>query len=130
MTRSLEREILELVVEISRKILHMEMDMDDALYLSMARHALARLQSGGKITVRVSPSEYGRFFSGGSAEFTINRENIRVQVEEDHSLMKNDLIIESEGESIDAGLETQLDSVEDALLRENINMESAPPPQA
>jgi flagellar biosynthesis/type III secretory pathway protein FliH len=87
------------------------MEKDDKIFEDMMQTALARLRKEGKIVIRMSPEEY-RNFSSPNAQFVINNERIQAAIVEEPLFGKGDLIVESEGETINAGVDSQLRYIE------------------
>lgn len=111
----LERDVVALSLDIASKIVRRELSRSDEAYMNIVRGALRNLKSDGKVSVRVSPQEYERFFKDGSGRLGLNTETITVTAVADDTLRVGDLIIDSETGSINAGVETQLRAAEAAL---------------
>lgn len=108
MLGELEDEIIDLILATSRKIVCTAIDKDDAVFESIIKNALRQIKWEGKITLRVSSKDYERFFSEGSASFVVGDETISVSVVEDKALENGACHIESEGETVDAGVDSQI----------------------
>lgn len=107
----LEQDIVSLILQIVKKVINIEMEKDDKIFEDMMQTALARLRKEGKIVIRMSPEEY-RNFSSPNAQFVINNERIQAAIVEEPLFGKGDLIVESEGETINAGVDSQLRYIE------------------
>ena len=110
-----ERDIVNLSIDIAEKIVHIELDRGDNAIFTMVKNALVQMKTSGKITVHVSPEEYKRYFKTGSAEFQLIDEVIHVAVVEDVALSKGGYLLESDDETISAGIDRQFDVIKDAL---------------
>ncbi len=112
-----EGELLDLSVDIARKIINAELDKDDKAYRALVQNAISHMRGDAKVSLRVSEREYQSYFSEGDAYFQIGGERVKVPVIADAKLKKGDASIESEGEMIDAGVERQLGALKDAMAR-------------
>ena len=108
----LEDDIIGLVFNISKKVINVQMEKDDKIFIELVQNALCKLKREGKIVIRVSPDEYHRISSSGIAEFTANKEVIRAEVVEEQRFSRWDCVVESEGETINAGVDSQLKCIE------------------
>ena len=105
----LEDEVVKLSFEIVKKIFNPAEDMVGGVFESLIRNALKQIAPEGKVIIRVGPVEYERFFSTGSAVFHLDKGvSVTAAVLRDASLMQGDCIIDTEDETVNAGLDTQL----------------------
>jgi len=114
---SLEGEIIDLVVQITKKVINIQLEKDDRIFVELIKRALTRLKRKGEVVIRVSSDEYQRFFGGGLAEFVVNDETVRASVLEEPHFRKGDCVLESDGETINAGIDSQLKYVGLAFRR-------------
>ncbi len=105
---SLEDEMIDLILEISRKVINVQLEKDDKTFVEMLKNALASFKRAGKLVIRVGPEEYERLFSSGVAEFLIDHETVRATVTEEPHFNKGDCVLESDGETVNAGVDSQL----------------------
>ena len=116
----LEDEIIGLTLEIVRKVINPAEEALGGVFESLIRNALKQIAPEGKIIIRVSPAEYERFFSSGSAIFRLDKgATVTVAVLKDVSLGDNDCVIDTEDETVNAGLDTQLKYIRIAFNRAN-----------
>ena len=114
---SMEEDIIGLSVEIVRKLLSPSPEETGA-FRSLIQNALAQINPEGKTTIRLSPSDYERFFSSGSATFDVGPDvTVTASVLRDASLTEGDCVIDTEESTINAGLESQLKIIELAFNR-------------
>ena len=105
----LEEQVVGLSVDIVRKVINPSEEGFGGVFEMLIRNALKQINPDGKIIIRVSPAEYERFFSSGSAVFELDRGvTVTASVLRDVSLGEGDCVVDTEGETIDAGLDTQL----------------------
>jgi len=120
---SLEDDVVSLALEIVRKVIHPADEAIGGVFEPLVRNALKQMAPVNKVIIRVSPAEYERFFSAGSAVFELESgTTVTASFLRDASLSENDCIIDAEDETVNAGLESQLKYVKlsfDKLKIEN-----------
>ena len=105
----LEEQVVGLSLDIVRKVLNPSDEGFGDVFDMLIKNALKQINPDGKILIRVSPSEYERFFSSGSALFELEGGvTVTASVHRDVSLGDGDCIIDTEDETIDIGLDSQL----------------------
>lgn len=107
-----EKEILGIILALAKKIINAAVQVDDVMYESMITNALHQMKRSGKITVYVSPKDYKRFLTPGSASYILDGEKVAVRIVEDADIKQGGLLLESDLEVIDAGIDTQLKKIE------------------
>ena len=116
----LEDDVVKLTLEIVRKIINPAEEALGGVFESLIRNALKQIAPEGKIIIRVSPAEYERFFSTGSAIFHLDKGvTVTTSILRDASLTDGDCIIDTEDETVNAGIETQLKYIKIAFNRAN-----------
>ena len=118
----LENEVVELSLEIVKKIIGPAEEEAGGVFESLIRHALRQIAPEGKIIIRVSSTEYEKFFSSGSAFFELDKGvKVTTAVLRDASLAEGDCIIDTEDETVNAGIDTQLKYIKIAFNRAAID---------
>ena len=116
----LEKEIIGLTFEIVKRIISPAEEAVGGIFESLIRNALRQIAPEGKVIIRVSPAEYERFFSSGSAVFHLDKGvTVTASVLRDASLGEFDCVIDTEDETVNAGLDTQLKYIRIAFNRAN-----------
>jgi len=111
----LEQEVVGLAMDIVRKIISPDAGESEAFGL-LVENALRQINPDGKIVIRVGTEEYERFFQSGNARFELDEDRtVTASVIRDVSLKPGDCIIDADGATIDAGLDTQMKYIELAL---------------
>lgn len=105
---------VSLAVSIAQKILGIELDRNDNAFLTLAEQAVEKMKSSGKITLRVSADDYGRFFADGATLQGL-ASDILLDIVQDSKLAPGSCIVESGMRTIDASVGTQLERVEQAF---------------
>ena len=116
----LEEEIINLTMDIVKKIIYPAEEAIGGIFESIIRNALKQIAPEGKIIIRVSPAEYERFFSSGSVFFELDKGvTVTAAVLRDASLGEFDCVIDTDDETVNAGLDTQLKYIKIAFNRAN-----------
>ena len=105
----LEEDVVELAIGIVRKVINPSEDEFGGVFELLIRNALKQISPDGKIVIRVSPAEYERFFSSGSAQFKLEKGvTVTASVIRDALLGECDCVIDTDEETVNAGLDSQL----------------------
>ena len=116
----LEGEVVELALDIVRKIINPAEEALGDVFLSLIKNALKQMSTDNKVVIRVSPEEYERFFSSGAATIELDSGiTVKASVLRDISLQEGDCIIDTEDVTVNAGVESQLQYVKLAFERAN-----------
>ena len=111
--RRVEREVVQLALNIARKILRREAQIDPLMLAGMVRVALERIESGSKVVVRVNPQQV----SECRAFFAQHMEPRQVpEVVEDSGLAMHHCVLQTVLGSTELGPEVQLKEIEQGLL--------------
>jgi len=114
----LEEEVVSLTLEIVRKIFNPAEESVGGVFEGLIRNALRQMAPEGKIIIRVSPSEFERFFSSGTAYFELDKGvSVTASILRDASLSEYDVVIDTEDETVNASIETQLKYIRIAFNR-------------
>ena len=115
---ALEDDVIGLTLEIVKKIYGPSEEVLGGVFESLIRNALKQIAPEGKVIIRVSSSEYERFFSSGTAVFHLDKgTTITAAVLRDASLGEGDCIIDTDDETVNAGIDTQLKYIKIAFNR-------------
>ena len=117
---ALEGEVVDLSVDIVRKIINPAEEALGDVFLSLIKNALKQMSTDNKVVIRVGPEEYERFFSSGAATIELDSGIIvQASVLRDISLQEGDCIIDTDDVTVNAGVESQLQYVQLAFERAN-----------
>ena len=109
----LEKDTVDLALDIVKKVFGPDKTAGVDLYESLIKNALRQIKPSGKVIIRVSTAEYERFFPTGSAVFDMdNGVKVTAAIMRDMSLARGDLIVDSEDETVNAGIETQINKIQ------------------
>lgn len=109
---AVEREVVQLALGITRKILHREAQVDPLLLAGMVRVALDRINEAGKVTLRVHPSQVSDF----RIFFAHHAPETQPEVVEDSTLGPQCCVLETSLGKTEIGPEIQLKEIEQGLL--------------
>jgi flagellar biosynthesis/type III secretory pathway protein FliH len=107
--------IAALVMEIVKKIIGVKLAQSDEVFIGMINDALERLKQTGSVLIRVSPEDYVRYFGKERDDLVLTSEEVKITAVEEPNFSQGDLIVESEGELIDLGINRQIDLIEKAF---------------
>jgi flagellar assembly protein FliH len=107
-------EIVDLSLDIARKIIHRKIEQDREIIVSVVREAIHRLGREEKMLVRVNPADYDTMISN----MDMLREETRlrdVTVEPSASISPGGCTIETPSGEVDARIEEQIKEIGDAI---------------
>ena len=111
--KATEKDLVELSIEIAKKLVHREIKIDGEIIATLVRVALERLTVKSGIRVVVNP-----------LDSQVLREELKdligeegsIELKTDDSLKRGDCLVESEYGSIDARISEQFKEIEEGLL--------------
>lgn len=103
--------VLGLSFDIAEKIININLERDDLIYKEIAKKAILALESPLKCTLRVSPSEYERFFAEGGQWLSGEIGCPPLEVVCDPSMEQGGCIAESEDGVVNSGVREQLEKL-------------------
>ena len=110
-----EKETVNLALAIAAKIVRHEIAINKDVVLSIVKEALKKLVDYDRVIIRVSPSDY-QFLKTQKHQFLHLVENKETMTfEEDETILSGGCLIETSLGDIDARIEKQLETVEEAL---------------
>ena len=105
----LEEKLAALTLEIVKKIINPAGENGEYMFTSLIINALRQVELDGRLTLRVGANEYDRFFSSGSAVFDLgDGVKATASVIRDAAMSDGDCIIDTETETLNAGIDSQL----------------------
>lgn len=115
---SLETDMVRLVLAIAKKVIVADLKIQPEAIVEVIRKAIANLDDPDNLRVYVNPADIAVLKDalawGGLTE--IGSRDIEVEVKEDLRISRGGSVIESAGGSVDARLETRIETVENAFL--------------
>ena len=110
-----EPKIIELVMAISRKVIIDEVETRPAVVLELVRGALARVRDQNQIIIHVSPDDYEFIMQSRRILQSVVGAEQTLTVTADAVLGKGGCLIETSFGTVEAGIDTQLDSIHRVL---------------
>jgi len=107
-----EAEVVHLALAIAKKILHREALVDPMLVVALVRVAIDKLHDGSSVSVRVSPTETGKWQKGLANPLN----GTTVRIVEDVHLGLGNCILETDLGSANFSIEAQLKEVEQGFF--------------
>jgi flagellar biosynthesis/type III secretory pathway protein FliH len=115
MIRQTEHQIVQLAIEMARRIVRREVQTDNDLLCAMARVALDRLGDASPATIRLNPEDYHTIVARQGGAWA----GSNVNVVADPSVGRGGCMVESPFGFVDASVEAQFRVLEQALLAED-----------
>jgi len=110
-----EPQLVELVLAISRTIIHREVEADKSIVLKVIRSALRDVADRERITMKVHPSDL-EFARQHKQEMIEGIEGVgKLIFEGDEGISRSDAVIENTQGIVDCGIEKHIKEVEKAL---------------
>jgi flagellar assembly protein FliH len=107
-----ESDVVQLALAIATKILHREAQVDPMLVAALVRVAIDKLHDGSSVSVRVAPTEAGKWRA-----FLANPLNgSTIQIVEDAHLGAADCVLETELGSANFSIDAQMKEVEQGFF--------------
>ena len=110
-----EPKIIELVMAISRKVIIDEVETRPTVVLELVRGALARVRDQNQIIIHVSPDDYEFIMQSRRILQSVVGAEQTLTVTADAVLGKGGCLIETSFGTVEAGIDTQLDSIHRVL---------------
>lgn len=110
-----ERQIIELVMTITRKIISDELEERPEIILGVVREALGRVRDQDHLNIHVSLDDYERILQSRNELQSIVGSEKSFTVTADTVLERGGCLIETSFGTVEAGIDTQLESIRKAL---------------
>ncbi len=110
--------ILSVAVEIAKKVIDVEYDKNDAVFMNLIKGTAAILRQDKKRIMRISVEDYKRFFSVGNEKQIHDLQAMGIDVVRDVLLEKGDCVLETGYGNVNTGITKQLKMIEDNLREE------------
>jgi flagellar assembly protein FliH len=108
--RRAEQDVVQLALQISRRVLHRQLSVDEGALTAIARVAFERLTRSESYTVTVHPR-----FAAGVASALPGNQASRIRIEPDPNCEPGTLIVHSAEGMIDASVDAQLEEISRGL---------------
>ena len=112
MLENMESEIIDLCFAIVRKVADLNRTKDGELFKAAITKALSRTNSESSITIHLCNEDFERFFPDGEAAFETADGRVTAVIAGNTELAGGDIIIDTERETINAGIDSQIRNIE------------------
>jgi len=115
-----ERQLVEMALAISKKIIRKEVSVDPEIIRKIAREALQRIVNSGseKIVMRINPRDWESIMQSHRELLLPNGSGNEIRIEKDERIEPGGCIVETEKGLVNASIEHQLERIGKALLGE------------
>ncbi len=109
--RRSERNIVDLALEISQKIIQRELSLDPEILVGMIRSALAEFEGQDEITIRVRPDDH-QYLSTAKSRLVEGESGIKkILIQVDESISEGGCVIEAHFGKVDLRIDKQLEEI-------------------
>lgn len=115
--KATEREVVELSIEIAKKLVHREISIDEKIIATFVRVALDRLTTKSSLKVYLNPADF-EVVQENLHQILANDPDRVVELKVDDTLGRGDCVVESDYGSVDARISEQFKEIENGLLSE------------
>lgn len=113
--REAEVQIMELVLEISNKVLGQELTQNDEVIMSLIRQAISKCAFKDELKIRVSEEDY-EYVNANKEKIVMLTEGINsLEIYCDKALPKGGCVVETTAGEINAGINVQMNEIKKAF---------------
>jgi flagellar biosynthesis/type III secretory pathway protein FliH len=124
--RHLEQEVVELALHVARKVVRHELTVSKDTIVCVVKEAMTQLDDPGKISIRLNPDDLEKIRAAGETLSSVMDHLDTIHFEEDTGIDCGGCYIQTEYGEIDARIEEQLRTVEEAFRAEMRNTNAQP----
>ena len=118
--QELQESVLSLSMDIAEKIINIQLQKDDRVYMEIAKKAVLGLKRADDFSLRVGRREFDKYFRDGGQWLREQTECGNFEVVCDPGLEPGGLMVESNEEVVNAGIKMQLDKTRQYLKEQVI----------
>lgn len=111
-----EREVVQLAVEVARKIVHREIQADPEVIQTLVKVALDRVSGRSAVTVRVNPVDYNFLLDKNRGWIQEQGTGQEITLVADKSVERGGCLVQTESGDVDARIEEGFREVERAFF--------------
>lgn len=116
MLENAEAEVVEIILDISRKVLQSEITQNKDYIFNLVREAINGCTHKEDLILRVSPEEYDYITQKREVLDSIFSSSEKMEIIKDSSLKEGDCIIETPYGSVETGVQLKLSKIEETFL--------------
>jgi len=117
----MEQEVVELALHVARKVVRHELTVSQDAIVCVVKEAMHQLDDPGKISIRLHPEDLKRIQGAGERLKSVMENLDSIHFEEDTGIDCGGCYIQTEYGEIDARIEEQLHTIEEAFRAEMRN---------
>ncbi len=110
----IESEAVNVILDIAKKVIGAEVGANRESILSIVRQAFERCANKGKALLKVAPEDYEYLMENREKLLSVLEGADEPEIKKDSSLKPGACVVETAYGSIDAGVETKLEKIEEA----------------
>lgn len=111
-----EEEVIELVLEIVRKLIGQELKQNNEVIINLIKQALEKSAYKEKLSIKISTEDYINVIGNKELIESLVEGISEIEIIEDKSLTKGDCIVDTPGGQINTGMQLQIKELEEAFL--------------
>mgnify|MGYP006285821661 CR=1 FL=1 len=116
MIKDAEKDILQMIFDICRKIIGKEISQDKDIIISLIKQAYAQATNKDSVIIKVSSQDYEFLMSNRDKLILSEEAEENINIKKDYDLKPGACILEYPFGIIDTGVETRLRKIEEAFL--------------
>jgi flagellar assembly protein FliH len=109
--KTFEKEMLDLVLSVARKVVHREVEQNQEVILSTLRESLRSLVDQRKVIVHLNPVDYQHILTPSESSQAILDETEGLKLIKDPSIARGGCYLETSFGDIDATIESQFERI-------------------
>ncbi|HOM03253.1 MAG TPA: FliH/SctL family protein [Acetivibrio sp.] len=117
MLQGIEKDALNVIIDISKKVIGTEISMNKDRLLEMIAQAFERCSNRENITLKVSSADYDFIVENKDRILSMVEGIGQLDIVKDQALKLGALILETPYGSVDAGMDTKLKKIEEAFFK-------------
>ena len=119
MLKGVQADVVVLAMEVARKVIRRELDLDPDTVVELCAGALRQVVLAHSITLRVNPDDLAAVDARRQTLAAALESCASLQIVADRAVDRGGCVVESDMGRIDARLETQLAAIERALMADD-----------
>lgn len=117
--RESEAQIVDLVIDVARKVLGREISLDPSVVVKLVDRALERVTGQVVLRIRVNPSEYDLVRQHWAQREGQDDETMPLEIVADKRVKPGGCIVDTQGGTVDAQIDVQLTEIKRAFEAQN-----------
>lgn len=111
-----ERDVVKLALEVAKKIVHREVNVDREIVQTLIKVALSHIAIKSPVTIRLHPADYNFVLEQRTASVPLGESGLDITLLADKSIERGGCLIATECGDIDARIEEEFREVEHAFF--------------